>query len=507
MPSKRGMQEGFGMIVLHHRRLVASILVCSSCLFATSSARAVRIMVYNTLRYPGSTIDPARKLAFQNIVSDIGPDMLIAVEIEDNIKAAFLFIDILEVLEPGEWTFSPFSTLGDLSVVVYFKTAVFDDLLGAVNITGDPRDSRRWHYGLDGYTSNEATFYPIGMHFKAGSTPTDAARRASTANNARNNSNTFFSPTDRWFYCGDLNLQDTTEAAYIALTGNQADNDGQAVDPLNPTLAFQPWHNNVVFRFFHTQSTRTANLGDGGATGGLDDRFDFILMSSQLMGTTGLSYIPGSFREYGNDGLHFNLAINTAPTNADVGQALADDLHIASDHLPILMDLQIPAKVSADQASLDFGTVIQGSTAELTLTVSNAAVLPDPEDLSYSFAAPAGFTAPSGSFTHTVGNPGNAHIISMDTGTLGMKSGTLVINSNDVDIPALNIAVSGDVVTAPLGDLNHNGVVDFPDVPLMVSLLLDPGSFSAEDQALADMNADTNNDGLDIPLFVNALGL
>ena len=320
-------------------------------------ASAVRIMVYNTLRYPGLSIAVPRLLAFRNIIADADPDMVLAVEIIGGTEAARFRLDVLEAVSPGQWAFATFSDLGDLSVVTYYKTAVFDDLGGAFNITGDPRDARRWHFRLDGYSSNEASFFPIGTHLKAGNTASDQARRATSANNMRVNSNAFFSPTDRWFYCGDFNLQDSGELAYADFTESQGDNDGQAIDVHNPNLFFQDWNNNGVFAFIHTQSTRTANLGDGGASGGMDDQFDFILMSNQLMQTTGLSFIPGTYRVYGQDGLHFNSPVNGAPTNADVGQALADDLHIASDHLPILIDLQIPAKVSADQTVLDFGTV------------------------------------------------------------------------------------------------------------------------------------------------------
>lgn len=486
-------------------RVLGFVLAAAGFLGTARPASAVRIMVYNTLRYPGLDIDVPRLLAFRNIIADADPDMVLAVEIIGATQASRFRLDVLEAVSPGEWAFSTFSSLGDLSVVAYYKTAVFDDLGGAINITGDPRDTRRWHFQLDGYASNDAGFYPLGMHLKAGSTATDQARRATTTTNARVSSNAFFAPTDRWFYCGDFNMQSSSELAYADLTESQADNDGQAIDIHNPNLFPQTWHDNSVFSFIHTQSTRTANLGDGGATGGLDDQFDFILMSSQLLQTTGLSYIPGSYRAYGQDALHFNAAVNAAPTNADVGQALADDLHIASDHLPVLIDLQVPAKVSADQAVLDFGTVSIGAAADLTLTVSNAATLSDPEDLSYSFAAPAGFTAPAGGFSHTVGAPGNAHTISMDTSTTGVKSGTLVIDSNDLDLPALNVTVMGEVVPGVLGDLSGNGSVGTEDIPLFVALLLDPGAATQPDRDTADMNGDTDNDGDDIQLFIAAL--
>lgn len=486
-------------------RVLGLVFAAAALLCGARQVHAVRIMVYNTLRYPGLGIDVPRLLAFRNIIADADPDMVLAVEIADSTDAARFRIDVLNAVSPNAWAFSVFSDLGDLSVVAYYKLAVFDDLNEGFNISGDPRDTRRWHFRLDGYTSNDASFYPIGMHLKAGDTTSDRARRATTTTNIRVISNTFFSPTDRWFYCGDLNLKTSAELAYADLTEIQGDNDGQAIDVHNPNLFVQNWNNNSVFAFIHTQSTRTTNLGDGGATGGMDDQFDFILMSDQLMQTTGLSFIPGTYRVYGQDALRFNNTVNAAPTNVDVGQALADDLHLASDHLPLLIDLQVPAKVSADQAVLDFGTVPIGAAADLVLAVSDAATLSDPEDLGYSFAAPAGFTAPAGGFTHAVGDPGNGHTISMDTTSLGVKSGTLVINSNDVDSPALNITLMGEVVPGVLGDLSGNGSVGLEDAPLFVALLLDPAAASQADRDTANMNGDMENDGNDIQLFIAAL--
>ena len=51
-------------------------------------------------------------------------------------------------------------------------------------------------------------------------------------------------------------------------------------DPINTPGS---WNNNEDFRGVHTQSTRTSSSGfGGGAGGGLDDRFDFIMVSQNL---------------------------------------------------------------------------------------------------------------------------------------------------------------------------------------------------------------------------------
>ncbi len=53
----------------------------------------------------------------------------------------------------------------------------------------------------------------------------------------------------------------------------------------------------------------------------------------------GISYIPGSTISFGNDGNHYNDSINRPPNTA-VGDEMADALHAASDHLPLISLLE-----------------------------------------------------------------------------------------------------------------------------------------------------------------------
>ena len=74
-----------------------------------------------------------------------------------------------------------------------------------------------------------------------------------------------------------------------------------------------------------------------------------------------------------------------------------------------------------------------------------------------------------------------------------------------VNLDSVSYNLSATIPGAfPKGDLNRNGAVDLPDIPLFVDLLLDPGAATPEDQDLADMNGDTMNDGRDLQPFVDA---
>ena len=49
----------------------------------------------------------------------------------------------------------------------------------------------------------------------------------------------------------------------------------------------------------------------GGAHGGMDDRFDFIFVSEDLIsGEDGVMYLENSYLAEGQDGNHFNQSVN-----------------------------------------------------------------------------------------------------------------------------------------------------------------------------------------------------
>ncbi len=106
----------------------------------------------------------------------------------------------------------------------------------------------------------------------------------------------------------------------------------------------------------HSQSPRN-NGGNfcGLSPGGMDDRFDFQLVTDEWLDGDGLDLIPGTYRSLGNDGQHFDIAINDGdnfyyPDDVPRSNALADALHDASDHLPVVVDYVVscPADLNLD---------------------------------------------------------------------------------------------------------------------------------------------------------------
>lgn len=136
---------------------------------------------------------------------------------------------------------------------------------------------------------------------------------------------------------GDFNIYYSNELAFQKLTADLENNNGRLWDPLD---APGYWHNNQAFASIHTQSTRLEKLLDGGAGGGLDDRFDMILCSATFLDTVGITLLTDTYTAFGNDGNHFNKSINFG-TNSAVSADVANALYYASDHLPVYVDIEV----------------------------------------------------------------------------------------------------------------------------------------------------------------------
>jgi hypothetical protein len=107
------------------------------------------------------------------------------------------------------------------------------------------------------------------------------------------------------------------------------------------------WTNNGQFAQFHTQSTRSYS-DECFSSGGLDDRFDFILMADEIaFSYNHLRYVQGSYHAVGNDGLHFNMSVDQGTNNA-VPAEVAEALFDGSDHLPVTMKIAVDVHLGVE---------------------------------------------------------------------------------------------------------------------------------------------------------------
>ena len=144
--------------------------------------------------------------------------------------------------------------------------------------------------------------------------------------------------TENVLIMGDFNMYGASESGYQVLTRTYSNTNALFTDPLANLGGVGEWNNSYQFARFHTQSTRNGNTTCF-SDGGLDDRFDFILMADEIKYSyKHLRYVPNSYKAIGNDGYHFNQSINQGynyVVPAEVTQALFD----CSDHLPVTMKI------------------------------------------------------------------------------------------------------------------------------------------------------------------------
>jgi endonuclease/exonuclease/phosphatase family metal-dependent hydrolase len=432
------------------RLAVAGALAAT--LLAAAPAHALRVVTWNLLAYDDAAV-PSRRPNMIQVVPGLNPDVMIVQELLTS-TAADSFANLLKATLPGRVWKGGSSTfiIGTQSAFYYDSLTVSISNLSSVT-TGGPRQVLVALVRPNGYKANAASFRVYSVHFKAGDgalTPSDSAQRTLECTNLRNTLNAAAAGTNI-LVGGDTNFYGSFETGYTRLTESQLDNDGRMKDPQTISGLW----NNPAFAALHSQSP-CAGAGCIGSSGGMDDRFDIIFSSYSLNDAQGLDMVtgslPGGYGPYGNDGLHYNDSIDGGGVNTAVGVVVAAALRQSSDHVPVIATLQLPAKL-ATASAVDFGDVIVGGVAQQTLVVDDLPA-PPAATLTYSFTAPTGFTAPSGSFNNPASATPDAQNISMNTATVGAKSGTLTVNSNDLDTTAKSVLLSGRVLAHAVPSLD-----------------------------------------------------
>jgi endonuclease/exonuclease/phosphatase family metal-dependent hydrolase len=495
---------------LHRRKIAApaalgalSSIAIAVCL-ATSPAHALRVMTYNLHAYPSDLGN--RQQPLRTVMGAINADVMIAQELNSEAGRDSFFLNVLGVAEPGQWAESPWFDLfgGPEGGAIFYKPAKVSLSGIGTFATSGPRDVLFCTVTPVGYAAASATFRLYSIHLKAGGPATaDSTTRRLECTDIRNTLNNNPAGTN-FILGGDSNFYSGLEGGVIRLTESQLDNDGRLKDPLSGLIT-TAWHANAGNALYHTQCPCKTGCLTGYSGGGMDDRFDIWLTSYSMQDGQGLDYYPDPIDShaayplaYGNDGTKYNNDINAGGSNNIVPIAVANALHDASDHLPVVITIQLPAK-AVTFPSLSLGQAILGGAPTADLLVGNGATAPA-DGLSYTLTAPAGFSASGGSFEAPAGASPNPHTIGMSTASVGNKSGTLTVNSDDPDLPTANVSLTGTVLDHAASSLDASSVVlssnvDFGDHPT--------GGFS--DQALSAYNF--GYDALHARLSVNSANI
>jgi endonuclease/exonuclease/phosphatase family metal-dependent hydrolase len=210
-------------------------------------------------------------------------------------------------------------------------------------------DVYKLYYNSDDLASGDTAFIIcVVAHLKAGDGVSNENKRKVMAQNTMKYLDNH-DDDNNYLMMGDFNLYKGSEDAYQ-----------QFIDYTNPSLNFLDpvdqygnWHNNADFRYYHTQSTVYESNGCK-AKGGMDDRFDFILISKSISeGSKFVKYEKNSYWAVGQDGKHFNTSIIASPTNTSVPSDILNALYRNSDHLPVTLNLLVGKSIGVIEQRIE----------------------------------------------------------------------------------------------------------------------------------------------------------
>ncbi|NNK69368.1 MAG: hypothetical protein HKO96_02745 [Flavobacteriaceae bacterium] len=325
------------------RKELLLVIICWLTSYVTFSQETFKVMFYNVLNYPeqGPT---SRINDLETILQDYQPDLFMICELNSE-QGANTILSILQNLKP-DFARANFvlntsdDAIGDqnnLQNMIFYDSSKFN-LIDEDIVTTIFRDFNHYTFRLN--TVNQATdpiiLNTIVCHLKSSSGTDNQAFRLQMVDDLTSYLDTF-SSDELVLLGGDLNVYTQSEPAFQELI--DPTNNITFVDPAN---RLGTWSNNLVYLDVFTQSTRTQS-GLGGAAGGFDDRFDFILTSENMLTDPDLYYVSNSYQVYGNNGNNncYNQAINSSNCSGPLfSDSIRDALHDMSDHLPVTAELQ-----------------------------------------------------------------------------------------------------------------------------------------------------------------------
>ncbi len=323
----------------------------------------VKVMSYNLLNFGNYTSyctesnnphqDKAEYLA--TIIQNQEPDILAVCELGKYSSASYMTNYILgnslNINGETKWlAASPTDQSGSYLINgLYYDKNKFQ-LISQPVVETEIRDINI--YKLKCLEMVEDTYFNVVvLHLKAGEDNDDMSDRTNMINEFINYLSVSGS-NENYIVVGDFNVYANNENCFQNL-----------INPINPALAFYDpinqlgdWNNNYSYRNYHTQSTHDDSSNDCFSYGGMDDRFDFILISSSIKdGTADIKYINDSYWAVGQDGNRFNSSI-ISPSNSTLPSNVTNALYNMSDHLPVIAEFQIGdnSSVSSLSSTNDF---------------------------------------------------------------------------------------------------------------------------------------------------------
>lgn len=340
-------------------KLVLAFVLLSFLYLSSIAQDTINVMTYNILNYGNFTSygtmvnnDPFVKEDYLRTVFEYASPDVVGINEIGGASQAYanrLLDTVLNNVFPGRYAKSNFfnTTASSLVNMLYYDVTKFG-MKQQWSIDDGIRDICffKLYYKSPDTEQGDTVFITfVSMHLKAGTTPADETDRATETQALMDhiyNNNL----TGNIMVMGDFNVYSSNDDCFQNLV-NYSVSSVRFYDPINK---LGNWNNSSSFADYHTQSTSAPGT-DCAASGGMDDRFDFILINESIKyNTAKASYVTGSYKAIGQDGNHFNLSVSDN-TNTSAPSDVIDALQAASDHLPVIMKLKInqsPASVPAN---------------------------------------------------------------------------------------------------------------------------------------------------------------
>ncbi|MGV0832553.1 hypothetical protein ACTS9D_10050 [Empedobacter brevis] len=323
------------------KKIILSLfLILSVSLF---SQETLNTMFYNVFKFPNS-LPQNRQFILKNILDEYQPDLFMICELVSE-NGADLILNTSLQNQPDKFARALFvadsTNLDDpLQTMVFYNTRKLT-LVNQQKIPTVYRDINQYSFQLN-ITSNDTIRLEVFVaHLKSSTGPANRQIRLEMVQEVTKSLKKLTRPNTYVLFAGDFNFYNSSEPAYQEIL-----NPTNAILMIDPLNAPGNWQNNPTFSYLHTQSTRVSNVGFGsgtnaGAGGGLDDRFDFIMMSENFKNSTRLSYVNESYKAYGNNGDCLDKDVKDPNCTGIYSQTLRTNLYNMSDHLPVVMKFKI----------------------------------------------------------------------------------------------------------------------------------------------------------------------
>ncbi len=306
--------------------------------FSSFSQETINAMTYNLFYFPSAP--PAnRDLLLRDILDQYQPDIFMVCELETEAGADMILNTSLgnQTATFDRAMFNSASS-SNLQNMVFFNTEKLV-LLNQQNLPTIYRDINQYTFRLNTLEQDTQPIYleVFIAHLKSSTGTANQQSRLAMVEVFTEALENITNPNTYVLFTGDFNFYTANEPAYQKIIS--LDNAITMVDPIN---AVGSWHDNTNFQYAHTQSTRISNTGFGGgqasgASGGMDDRFDFIMMSENFNSSSDFYYVENTYKAYGNNGNCFDNDVSSPDCSGEYSLELRNDLYWMSDHLPVVM--------------------------------------------------------------------------------------------------------------------------------------------------------------------------